>query len=81
MVPTHVQLSLNSRGRRAVKTGSAETPQRGPRLLAAPEELRRAAGRFVSRRNAVRDLLLFAKYLFAAARTVVHGLQSSARLW
>jgi hypothetical protein len=29
MVPTHVQLPLDSRRQRAVKTGSAETPQRG----------------------------------------------------
>jgi hypothetical protein len=64
------QLMFSFRATRAPKgrkSGSAETPQRGLRQLAAPEELRRAAGRFVSRRNPVRDLLLRAKHLFVAA--------------
>ena len=51
----------------APRTGSAETPQRGLRQLAAPEELRRAAGLLLVAGTSVRDLLLRAKYLFVAA--------------
>jgi hypothetical protein len=51
-----------------VKTGSAETPQRGLRQLAAPEECA-ALPSLVSRETPVRDLLLRAKHLSVAATT------------
>jgi hypothetical protein len=46
---------------------AALTPQRGLRQLAAPGELRRAAGRLLVAGNPVRDLLLGAEHLFVAA--------------
>jgi hypothetical protein len=49
--------------------------------LAAPEEMRRAASRFVSRRNPVWELLLRAKHLFVAAIAARfhRGLRARAR--
>ena len=67
MVPTHVQLPLDSRRQRAVKDRQALTPQRVSPNWRRAEELRRAAGRLLVAGIPVRDLLLRAKHLFVAA--------------
>ena len=56
-----------------------ETSQRGLRQLAAPEELRRAAGRLLVAGTLVRDLLLCAKHLFVAAMVTTDGRQELMR--
>jgi hypothetical protein len=50
-----------------VKTGSAETPQRGLRQLAAPRGIAPRRRRLLVAETPVRDLLLRAKHLFVAA--------------
>jgi hypothetical protein len=74
----------NSRRQRAVKVRQRRDPATRTPPVGSARGMRSAAGRFVSRRKPVRDLLLRAKHLFVAAISVGGCSASpdpSARCW